>query len=100
MSRTQRLAEPENFGKYQLIARLAHGRVGDVYKAKSHGVEGFERILVIKTIQPGLAAIPGFVDIVVDLNKINFLIFQFRFFIHWQFEALRLKAFFFINFEF
>jgi serine/threonine protein kinase/tetratricopeptide (TPR) repeat protein len=66
MSRTQRLAEPENFGKYQLIARLAHGRMGDVYKAKSHGLEGFERILVIKTIQPGLAAIPGFVDIVVE----------------------------------
>jgi serine/threonine protein kinase/tetratricopeptide (TPR) repeat protein len=66
MSRTQRLAEPENFGKYQLIARLAHGRMGDVYKAKSHGVEGFERILVIKTIQTGLAAIPGFVDIVVE----------------------------------
>jgi serine/threonine protein kinase len=66
MSRTQRLAAPETFGKYQLIARLAQGRMGDVYKAKSHGLEGFERILVIKTIQPGLAAVPGFVDIVVE----------------------------------
>ena len=66
MSRTERLAEPETFGKYQLIARLAHGRMGDVYKAKSHGVEGFERILVVKTIETGLAAVPGFLDAVVE----------------------------------
>jgi serine/threonine protein kinase/tetratricopeptide (TPR) repeat protein len=66
MGRTQRLAQPEEFGKYHLIARLAHGRMGDVYKAKSHGVEGFERILALKTIDPGLAAIPGFVDAVVE----------------------------------
>ncbi len=33
MGRTQRLAQPEEFGKYHLIARLAHGRMGDVYKA-------------------------------------------------------------------
>ncbi|MEC9400157.1 MAG: protein kinase, partial [Myxococcota bacterium] len=66
MSRTERLAEPEQFGKYQLVARLAHGRMGDVYKAKVHGVEGFERILVVKTIHTGYAAVPGFLDIVVE----------------------------------
>ena len=66
MSRTERLAEPEQFGKYQLVARLAHGRMGDVYKAKVHGVEGFERILVVKTIHTGFAAVPGFLDIVVE----------------------------------
>lgn len=66
MGRTERLAQPETFGRYQLIAKLAQGRMGDVYKAKSHGVEGFERVLVVKTINPGLAAVPGFVDIVVE----------------------------------
>ena len=66
MSRTERLAQPEQFGKYQLVARLAHGRMGDVYKAKVHGVEGFERILVVKTIHPGYAAVPGFLDVVVE----------------------------------
>ena len=50
----------------QLVARLAHGRMGDVYKAKVHGVEGFERILVVKTIHPGYAAVPGFLDVVVE----------------------------------
>jgi serine/threonine protein kinase/tetratricopeptide (TPR) repeat protein len=69
MGRTQRLSQPEEFGKYQLIARLAHGRMGDVYKAKSHGVEGFEKILVIKALNPGLVGIPGLVDTVIDEAK-------------------------------
>lgn len=66
MSRTQRLTQPEQFGNYQLIARLSAGRLGQVYKAKSIGVEGFERVLVIKTIDKSLAAIPGFVDIIAE----------------------------------
>lgn len=69
MSRTQRLSQPEDFGKYQLVARLATGRLGEVYKAKSHGVEGFEKILVVKALNPALAGIPGLVDIVVDEAK-------------------------------
>jgi serine/threonine protein kinase/tetratricopeptide (TPR) repeat protein len=69
MGRTERLAQPEDFGKYQLIARLAHGRMGDVYKAKSHGVEGFEKILVVKVLNPGLVGVPSFVDTVVDEAK-------------------------------
>ncbi|AWV90280.1 serine/threonine-protein kinase [Bradymonas sediminis] len=69
MGRTQRLNQPEEFGKYQLVARLAHGRMGDVYRAKSHGVEGFEKILVIKAINPGLAGVPGLVDTIIDEAK-------------------------------
>ena len=69
MGRTQRLNQPEEFGKYQLIARLAHGRMGDVYRAKSHGVEGFEKILVIKSINPGLVGVPGLVDTIIDEAK-------------------------------
>lgn len=69
MGRTERLAQPEDFGKYQLVARLAHGRMGDVYKAKSHGVEGFEKILVVKVLNPALAGVPSFVDTVIDEAK-------------------------------
>jgi len=39
------LGQPLSFANYQLTAPLAEGRMGDVYKAKSHGVEGFEKIL-------------------------------------------------------
>ncbi|MFU8806220.1 MAG: serine/threonine protein kinase, partial [Bradymonadaceae bacterium] len=69
MSHTQRLAQPKDFGKYQLVARLAHGRMGDVYKAKSHGVEGFEKILVVKVIHPAFSAIPNFVDTIIEEAK-------------------------------
>lgn len=69
MGRTERLAQPEDFGKYQLIARLAHGRMGDVYKAKSHGVEGFEKILVVKVLNQGLVGVPSFVDTVIEEAK-------------------------------
>ena len=66
MSRTVRLKQPRQFGKYQLVAHLATGRLGEVYKAKSHGVEGFERVLVIKAIDQDLAALPGFVEIIAE----------------------------------
>ncbi|RAL22767.1 hypothetical protein DL240_07660 [Lujinxingia litoralis] len=69
MGRTQRLAQPEAFAKYQLVARLAHGHMGDVYKAKSLGVEGFEKILCVKVIHPGFAAAPDFVNILIEEAK-------------------------------
>lgn len=69
MGRTERLSQPHQFGKYELVARLAHGRMGDVYKAKSHGVEGFEKILVVKVLNPALTQIPNFVDTVIEEAK-------------------------------
>ncbi len=69
MGRTERLAQPQQFGKYQLIARLAHGRVADVYKAKSIGVEGFEKVLVAKLISPGFVGLDGFIDTFIDEAK-------------------------------
>ncbi len=69
MGRTERLEQPEEFGKYSLVARLAQGRMGDVYKAKSHGVEGFEKVLCVKIISPGLAANEQFVETLIDEAK-------------------------------
>ena len=69
MGRTERLAQPENFGKYSLVARLAKGRMADVYKAKSHGVEGFEKLLCVKIIHPALAANDEFVETLIEEAK-------------------------------
>ncbi len=66
MGRTERLAQPKQFGKYELVAKLAHGPMGEVYKAKSHGLEGFEKILVVKVIHPGLAANTQFIDTLIS----------------------------------
>ena len=53
MGRTKTLQHPRQFGKYQLIAEIGQSRMGTVYKAKILGVEGFEKIVRMKTIHLG-----------------------------------------------
>lgn len=38
------------FGKYELLEKIGKGSIADVFKAKSFGAEGFEKILVVKRI--------------------------------------------------
>lgn len=69
MGQTKNLDEPISLAKYQLTAHLAEGRMGDVFKAKSHGVEGFEKILCVKVIDPEYADHPQFVDTLIEEAK-------------------------------
>lgn len=62
--------EPIRFGKYQLIERIAIGGMAEVYKAKSYGVAGFEKLLVIKKILPHLSRNPEFVQMFINEAKI------------------------------
>ncbi len=61
---------PVVYGKYQLIELLARGGMAEVFKAKAHGVEGFEKILVIKRILSELGENPEFVEMFVNEAKI------------------------------
>ncbi|MFK8000746.1 MAG: protein kinase [Polyangiales bacterium] len=61
---------PVVYGKYQLLELLARGGMAEVYKAKAHGVEGFEKILVIKRILEELGRNPDFVDMFINEAKI------------------------------
>ncbi len=63
-------AAPVLYGKYQLLELLAHGGMAEVFKAKSHGVEGFEKVLVIKRILPELSENPRFVEMFINEAKI------------------------------
>ena len=47
--------EPQRFGKYLLLGRIAHGGMAELYKAKLIGAEGFEKLIAIKMILPHLA---------------------------------------------
>ena len=62
---------PSRFGKYELMRRLAKGGMAEIFLARSFGVEGFERHLVIKRILPQLASSPQFVGLFIKEAKIS-----------------------------
>jgi serine/threonine protein kinase len=46
---------PARLGRYELIASLAKGGMGEVHLARTRGVGGFERLVVVKHALPSLA---------------------------------------------
>src|SRR5262245_54998212 len=64
------MRQPIPFGKYVLLERISVGGMAEVFKAKSFGVEGFEKILAIKRILPSLAEDGDFIDMFIDEAKI------------------------------
>jgi serine/threonine protein kinase/tetratricopeptide (TPR) repeat protein len=59
------------FGRYRLLECIGRGGMAEVFKAKSFGVEGFEKVLVIKRIVPELAVYPQFVEMFVREAKLS-----------------------------
>src|SRR5262249_32296515 len=56
---------------YALLEKIGQGGMAEVFRAKSYGVEGFEKVLVIKRILPQLARDPRFVEMFVREAKLS-----------------------------
>ncbi|OGP10211.1 MAG: hypothetical protein A2048_01635 [Deltaproteobacteria bacterium GWA2_45_12] len=62
--------EPKPFGKFFLIDRLAIGGMAEIYKAKTFGVDGFEKTLAIKKILHHYSADKEFISMLTDEAKL------------------------------
>ncbi|HEV8324097.1 MAG TPA: protein kinase [Myxococcota bacterium] len=70
--------ESQVFGKFHLLAHLAHGGISDIYKVKTTGVAGFEKVQVLKRIRSELSSDQRFISafareaqVAVSLNHRN-----------------------------
>jgi len=66
--------EPKQFGKYYLLEKLAVGGMAEIYKAKTFGVDGFEKLLAVKKILPHCSADKEFITMLTDEAKLSVLL--------------------------
>ncbi len=59
-----------NFGRYQLLEKIAAGGMAEVFKARMSGEEGFEKIVAIKRILPHMADSSDFITMFIDEAKL------------------------------
>lgn len=60
----------ENYGRYQLLKKLATGGMAQIYLARQLGMQGFEKLLVVKRILPHLAENEDFISMFLDEARI------------------------------
>jgi len=61
---------PIAFGRYLLLDHIATGGMAEVFRAKTFGVEGFERMVAIKRILSNLAYDADFLNMFIDEARI------------------------------
>ncbi len=64
------MKQPKKFGKYYFLERISVGGMAEVFKAKSFGVEGFEKLIAIKRILSNVAEDEDFISMFIDEAKI------------------------------
>ncbi len=63
--------QPIPFGKYLLLDRVNIGGMAEVWRAKTFGAGGFERLVAIKRILPNIAEDEEFISMFIDEAKIT-----------------------------
>jgi serine/threonine protein kinase len=64
--RSRHLAPGDRLGKYDLIRQIAIGGMAELYLARTTGIEGFEKLVVLKRILPQHATNQSFVDMFLN----------------------------------
>ena len=60
----------ERFGKYEILRRIAVGGMAEIYLARAVGLEGFEKLVVLKRILPQYADNEEFVHMFLDEARV------------------------------
>jgi hypothetical protein len=63
--------QPIPFGKYLLLDRINIGGMAEVWRGKTFGAGGFERLVAIKRILPNIAEDEEFITMFIDEAKIT-----------------------------
>lgn len=66
----QQISAPVRFGKYLLMDKIAAGGMAELFLAKQTGVKGFEKVVAIKRILPGLTQDQEFVGMFINEAKL------------------------------
>jgi serine/threonine protein kinase len=64
--RTRHLGPGDKLGKYDLIRQIAVGGMAELYLARTVGIEGFEKLVVVKRILPQHVASSSFVNMFLN----------------------------------
>ena len=66
--------EPKQFGKYQLLDKIAVGGMAEMFRAKLTGAQGFEKLIAVKKILPNLSGEENLVTAFIDEAKLAALL--------------------------
>ncbi len=61
---------PTPFGKYSLLRKLAEGGMAEVFLARQAGLEGFEKLVVLKRILPALSKEENFLKMFLNEARV------------------------------
>ena len=65
------LLEPgDRLDRYELLCKIGQGGMASVWLARSHGLEGFERLVALKTVLPDHATDTAFRTMLIDEARI------------------------------
>ena len=58
--------EPRHLGRYEVVRPLARGGMAELFLARATGIQGFEKLVVVKRILPEMAKDAEYVEMFLE----------------------------------